>query len=320
MPETALESELCIILNPNAAKGKALSHRTEIEAFFLQAGIPISMELTTRPFEAIDFAHKAVASGYKTIIAAGGDGTMNEVVDGVIRATREMKLSHEEAPVVGLIPIGRGNDFAFFAGIPNSVGAACQLIADRIWSSIDYGEVFGGRFPEGRCFVNGVGIGFEPMVNFVASDFKRVSGMLSYLLGFLKVWVHYPSAIRLHFESEQGSFYCDTQQVSLCNGRRMGSTFIMGPYAELDDGLLDIVYANKPIKWGEILRYAIKFFSGSQLKTDRFSMFRAQRITITSDSNNLVCHTDGEEVSRGCNQIGVTLYPSGLKCIRKIQS
>ncbi|HLW22387.1 MAG TPA: diacylglycerol kinase family lipid kinase, partial [Sphaerochaetaceae bacterium] len=58
------------------------------------------------------------------------------------------------------------------------------------------------------------------------------------------------------------------------------------------------------------------FFSGSQLKTDRFSMVRARDITVTADDDLLVCHTDGEEVSRGCNRIAVRLYPGGLKCIR----
>jgi len=316
MPQKATTNELCIVLNPNAAKGRASSHRAAIESYFSSRDIPIRMVLTTYPMEAIQLARDAVFDGYRTVVAAGGDGTMNEVVDGVIRASRELELTQDEYPVVGLIPIGRGNDFAFFAGIPKSVEAACSLIASHTWSRIDYGEVFGGRFPEGRCFVNGVGIGFEPMVNFIASDFKRVSGMLSYILGFVKILFNYPAPVHVTISADQDTITCDTQQISLCNGRRMGSTFIMGPLAELDDGLLDIVYANRPIRGNEILRYAVRFFSGSQLKTDRFSMVRARDITVTADDDLLVCHTDGEEVSRGCNRIAVRLYPGGLKCIR----
>jgi diacylglycerol kinase family enzyme len=96
----------------------------------------------------------------------------------------------------------------------------------------------------------------------------------------------------------------------------MGSMFIMGPNAELDDGLLDIVYANKPIQGREILKYAVRFFSGSQLKTDRFSSFRATGVTITAPTDSLPCHADGEEVSRGCRSISVKLFPAGVKFIR----
>ena len=316
MPQIATKSELFIVLNPNAAKGRALSQRSAIESFFTSREIPMHMVLTERPMEAIELAREAVLDGYRTIIAAGGDGTMNEVVDGVVGASRELGLARDEYPVVGLIPIGRGNDFAYFAGIPHTVEASCSLIASGRWSSIDYGELFGGKFTEGRCFVNGVGIGFEPLVNFVASDFKRVSGMMSYILGFVKILFNYPAPIRVTISTEDKTITCDTQQISLCNGRRMGSTFMMGPLAELDDGLLDIVYANRPILGREILRFAVKFLSGSQLKSDRFSLIRARDITVTADEDTLVCHTDGEEVSRGCNRIAVKLYPGGLKCIR----
>jgi YegS/Rv2252/BmrU family lipid kinase len=318
MPDTKMLKEPVIVLNPHAAKGRALSQRDTIAAWFSQAGIPVHIVLTQKPLDAIDLARDAVIAGHRTIIAAGGDGTMNEVVEGVVRASRALDLSDEETPVVGLIPIGRGNDFAWFADIPKDVGAACEVIASGAWSYIDYGELFGGRFPEGRCFVNGVGVGFEPMVNFIASDFTHVSGMLSYLLGFIKILIHYPQPVHMKIETENESFFCDTQQLSLCNGRRMGSTFIMGPYAELDDGLLDVVYANKPIAGKHILRYALRFFSGSQLKTDRFSLIRARRIAITSEQDDLVCHADGEEVSRGCRNITVNLHPGKLKLLRKM--
>jgi len=99
----------------------------------------------------------------------------------------------------------------------------------------------------------------------------------------------------------------------------MGSTFIMGPEAEIDDGLLDIVYANKPIKGSHIIWYALRFFSGSQLKTERFSMIRAKEVTITTEKELLVCHTDGEGVSEGCSSVKVKLTPKGLKFLRKSQ-
>lgn len=317
MSQIVHKPEIFIVLNPNAAKGKAASQRQEIEQWFSLRDIPVRMVLTERPFDAIELAKDAVLSGYRVIVAAGGDGTVNEVVDGVVRANRELDLPFEEQPVVGLLPIGRGNDFAHTARIPKDLEGACSLIASNSWKAVDYGELFGGIFPEGRCFVNGVGIGFEPMVNFVASEFKRIGGMPSYLLGFLKIMIHYPKPVDLTIETDGPTVRCSTQQISICNGRRMGSMFIMGPEARLDDGLLDIVYANRPIAGREILKYAIRFFGGTQLKTDRFSLLRATEVEVRTDGDEtLVCHTDGEAVSRGCSSVRVKLYPGGLKFIR----
>lgn len=318
MPSVPTKSAIFIILNPEAAKGRALYHRKAIEGYFSKENIPFRLVLSERSQDAIRLAREAVLAGHRTIIAAGGDGTINEVVDGVVRATRELGLSKEESPVVGLLPIGRGNDFAWFAKIPKNLKKACALIASGTWTALDYGELFGGKFPEGRCFVNGVGIGIEPLVNFVASDFKRITGMLSYLLGFIKVLLNFPDPMRVTVRDGDEEFVLDTQQISLCNGRRMGSMFIMGPEAELDDGLLDVVYANKPVKKSEIIRYALRFFSGSQLKTDRFSLFRSTDVSITAEEDVLACHADGEEVSRACRSISVRLFPGELKFIRNL--
>jgi len=308
---------LLIILNPNAGKGGALKRQQAIEEYFSSRNIPFKIVLTEKPLDAIQIAKEVTLEGYKTIIAAGGDGTLNEVVDGITRAMREKGLSVEEAPVVGQIPIGRGNDFAFVAKIPREVEAACALIAEGEWLYTDYGELFGGKFPEGRCFINGVGVGVEPQVNFIASDFKRISGVPSYLFAFIKMLRDFPVPMRLKIKGDDTSFEVDSQQLSICNGRRMGSTFIMGPNAIIDDGQLDIVYANQPIKKREILKYVFKFFPGTQLETDRFSEFRTKEITIEAEGDFMKVHCDGEEVSRGCSSLRVVIFPKGIKIIRK---
>ncbi len=309
---------LLIILNPNAAKGGALKHRQAIEEYFASRDIPYKLVLTKQPLDGIEIAKKGTLEGYKTVVAAGGDGTLNEVVDGITRGMREGEIKPEDSPVVGQIPIGRGNDFAFAAHIPRKVEEACALIAEGKWYPTDYGELFGGKFPEGRCFINGVGVGVEPTVNFIASDFKRVGGMLSYFLAFIKMLKRFPLPVKLNIKSAEKTFEVESQQLSICNGRRMGSAFIMGPNAIIDDGKLDIVYANGPIKRRSILKYVFKFFSGTQLKTERFSQFLTTEITVEANGDLLPVHCDGEEVSRGCNFLKVVLFPKGVKIIRKI--
>lgn len=319
MTQTHNENTICIILNPHADKGRALIKRAQIESSCKRFHLSYKIKLTSGPLDAINIAKDAVLAGYKTIVSAGGDGTANEVADGMVRGIREKGLSFASSPVLGIIPVGRGNDFAFTAKIPHNVEKAIELISQQEWSSTDYGELVGGRFEEGRCFLNGVGIGFEPLVNFVASDFKRVHGMASYLLGFMKVMLHYPKPSKIFISvDDEKEFTLETQQLSVCNGRRMGSMFIMGPVASIDDGVLDMVYANKPLRGGQIVLLALRFFKGTQLKTSHFSMIRGKKVTLRATQPSLVCHTDGEEVSRGCESIDIQLFPGELKCIRNV--
>ena len=91
--------------------------------------------------------------------------------------------------------------------------------------------------------------------------------------------------------------------------------FLMGPEAIIDDGLLDVVYANQEIKGYQILWYALKFFSGKQIFSPKFSSFRTVRITVKAQGS-LACHADGEEISRGCETISIQLYPASLKFVR----
>ncbi len=319
MEKIKLQSPLLIILNPNAAKGKAAPKQKIIEDYLTKYGINYVLEVTKFPFQAIELAEKGVEEGYKSIIAAGGDGTVNEVVDGVMRKATAMNLSFEQLPVIGILPIGRGNDFAYIAKIPKKLEEALKLAVKGDWVKTDYGKLHGGQFPQGRSFVNGVGIGFEPLVNYEASAFKKIGGMVSYFLGLLRVLINYPKAVDLTIKVDDQIITCSTQQISVCNGRRMGSAFLMAPEAIIDDGLLDVVYANRPLKRHQILFYATKFLKGTQLKSETFSFVRAKEVVIaTKGEKALVCHTDGEGVSRGCSSIEVKIYHHGLKLIRKI--
>ena len=96
------------------------------------------------------------------VVAAGGDGTLNEVLNGLMCAS----TSQDDRPALGTIPIGRDNDFSFGMDVPHDIEAVCQLLASGECRPIDVGLVKGGDYPEGRYFGNGVGIGFDAVVGF----------------------------------------------------------------------------------------------------------------------------------------------------------
>jgi len=303
------DKKLFILLNPHAAKGKGLVRKKEILSLFGQGGYDTTVVMTEKGIGASSLAYQATLEGWPTIIAAGGDGTVNEVVDGVLRAVTEKQIP---SPNLGVLPIGRGNDFAWGLGIPLNLKKASDLIIAGKTRTIDAGITYGGLYPQGRYFVNGQGMGFEPLVNFIASDFKHASGTLSYVLALIKILVAHPEPFRVQLTLDGESQNLQTQQLSICNGRRMGGAFLMGPDALLDDGYFDVVFANRPIKNSRMLFIALKFFKGTQVKLPVFSVVRAKSVKVVSENNPMPVHVDGEEISKGCMQFSTKLLPSIL--------
>ncbi len=303
------DKKLFILLNPHAAKGKGMARKKEIVSLFGKGGHEATVVFTEKGAGASALAYQATLEGWQTIIAAGGDGTVNEVVDGILRAVTEKKIP---SPNVGILPIGRGNDFAWSMGIPTNLKKAVDLIIEGKTRTIDAGITYGGNYPQGRYFVNGQGIGFEPLINFVASDFKHVSGTLSYILALIKILVAPPDPYRVQLTLDGETQSLTTQQLSICNGRRMGSAFIMGPDALLDDGYFDVVFANQPVKTSRLLWIALKFFKGTQVKLPLFTVIRAKSVKLVSENSPMPVHVDGEEISKGCMQFSTQLLPSVL--------
>ncbi|HAF85068.1 MAG TPA: hypothetical protein DCG32_01585 [Sphaerochaeta sp.] len=303
------DKKLFILLNPQAAKGRALVRKQEIVSLFRQGGYEATVVMTEKDIGASTLAYQATLEGWPSIIAAGGDGTVNEVVDGILRAVTEKKIP---CPKVGILPVGRGNDFAWGMDIPLDLKKASALIIEGKTRTIDAGITYGGNYPQGKYFVNGQGMGFEPLVNFIASDFKHISGTLSYVLALVKILANHPEPFHVQLTLDGETRYIETQQLSICNGRRMGGAFIMGPGALFDDGFFDVVFANRPIKSSKLLFIALKFFRGTQVKLPLFSVIRAKSVKLVSENNPMPVHVDGEEISKGCAQFSTELLPSIL--------
>ncbi len=258
------ESELFVILNPHAGKGQARKLEEKVRFSLSRGERKVVLIRTEEEHEAERLAWEATMDGRKSIIAAGGDGTVNEVVNGMIKASLEMGTP---PPVLGVIPIGRGNDFAWGMGLPLDLEEACTVAFAGKTKMIDVGKVYGGKYPDGRYFVNGLGIGFEPLVNFMASDFKRLSGAPSYILALLKMLARYPKPYRVEITYDGKQRIVWTQQLSISNGRRMGSLFLMGPDAVFDDGFFDVMWAKRPVSRRKIIPF---FCEGNKIKTTGF--------------------------------------------------
>jgi YegS/Rv2252/BmrU family lipid kinase len=300
---------ICVILNPTAANGKAQKRGRMLERILKSRGYDTTVLRSEYAQHAVELAGESARKDFDIIAAAGGDGTVNEVVWGLMDAA----LAGVNPPAFALFPIGRGNDFAFAAGIPHDIESCCRLIEESPLRPVDVGRMDGGLYPEGRYFINGIGVGFEPLVNVAAGKFKRVGGVLSYLLGFLRVMASYPAAVEVEMViDEQSTGKVSTQQLSICNGRRMGGSFLMGPDALIDDGLLDLGYVNRPVSMGGIVKMVGKFFRGRQKSHPFFSGGLIRSLDLHADRGGLVCHADGEMIAYDTDHLHIEVVPGAL--------
>ena len=156
-----------ILVNPISGKGNGLLSIPQIKQIFDDAKLDYLIIQTEYPGHAIELTKQA-AKDSDYVISAGGDGTSNEIINGLMQVRKETGKS----PIMGVIPVGRGNDFAYGMGIPVGVEESCKCIIDGKTRMTDIGIVFGDNFPDGRYFGNGVGVGFDAVVGFEAAKMK----------------------------------------------------------------------------------------------------------------------------------------------------
>ncbi len=300
-----------VIINPVAGKGAGEKAIPEIRAYLDSFGINYDLVLSEYPGHAIDLAEKAGSDGYDTVVAVGGDGTANEVINGLMRA---VKNGHQTANLA-VLPVGRGNDFSYGMGVPQELEPACRLLINGNTRLIDIGFVKGGDFPQGRYFGNGVGIGFDAVVGFEAAKLPSfISGVPAYLIAALKTIFLFFNAPLLHLEIDDEVIEQKCLLVSLMNGRRMGGSFMFAPTSKSDDGLLNLCIAEQVSRLG-ILGLFPKVMSGTQQDHPAIKMPLGKRIKIDALSGTLPVHADGETICVAGQQLEVKILKQQLHLV-----
>lgn len=281
--------DVLLIINPNAKKGKGMEKAREIVDIFKEHSISVSVAYTRGPDHAEELAAQAANEGFDVIVAAGGDGSVNEVVNGI------MKSNNPERVKLGIIPIGRGNDYAYSLGIPTDVRKAAQIIVEGCVRKVDLGKVTDLVKDSSRYFLNGNGYGFEPLVNYRAMRFKHLNGMPSYIVAFIGILLAPPKPYLLKLIDDEEEVLLQTQQVSICLGRRMGSAFMLAPNAVLDDGYFDLMYTKRPLSSFSLFVAALQFIRGTHVDNKKtFHTAKVRKVRILSECANLTSHVDGE--------------------------
>jgi len=304
-------SKQYIIVNPVAGRGAAKKAIPEIEAFLESSKIDYDLIITEYIGHAIKLAEEAGSNGYATVVAVGGDGTANEVINGLMKALKKGHLTSNMA----ILPVGRGNDFSYGMGVPQDLDAACKLLANGKTRKIDIGFVKGGDYPEGRYFGNGVGIGFDTIVGFEAAKLPSfISGIPAYLIAAMKTIFLFFRAplLRLDIDGEVLEQHC--LLVSLMNGRRMGGSFMFAPESASDDGLLNLCIVGQVTRL-QVLGLFPKMMSGTQESHFAIKMPTGQHVTIETLTGTLPVHADGETICEAGESLEVEILKQQLNLI-----
>jgi len=298
---------LKVVVNPVAGQGTAVARLPHLRERLVALGLDHSVELTGGRWHAAEIARAAALDGFTVIAAAGGDGTCNEVLNGIMEA----KGAGARGPALAVLPIGRGNDFAFGVGAARRLDRALESLAAGHRRPLDVGRVFGGDFPEGRYFGNGVGIGFDTLVGLEAARMRRLRGATAYAWAAVRTLATYSGAplVRVRFGEQE--VVRRAALVSLMNGRRMGGAFFMAPAAATDDGELDLCLAAPPSRRA-MVRLFVSFMRGTQAASPHVTTGRARELTVEALDGALVTHADGETICTAGALLRVSCLPRQL--------
>jgi diacylglycerol kinase (ATP) len=299
-----------IVANPAAGGGTGARAIPRVEEMLVRCGLDFDIVRTERPWHGAILAQEAAMTGWDVVVAAGGDGTSNEVINGLMEA----KLAGKPAPALGILSIGRGNDFAHGVNVPYDLERACQVLVEDHRRVIDVGRVAGGRYPQGRYFGNCVGVGFDAIGTIEVTKLPRLGGFLSFFVAVLKTIFLYYQAPLITVAYDGQTLTQPSLMVSVMNGQRLGGGFIMAPDAKPDDGLFDLCIAgevSRPRMFGLIPH----FLRGTQATQEPIRTGRAARISITAVDGSLPAHTDGEILCVDGDHLEIELLPRQIAVV-----
>jgi YegS/Rv2252/BmrU family lipid kinase len=294
-----------IILNPIAGRGYGARIEPDLRSLLKEEGVDFELVRTLGPAHASELAEQAVRDGFEIVVAAGGDGTTNEVVNGLMGVA-----DGNETGTLGVIPIGSGSDFANTVGVPADLRGACRCLAHGAVRVVDVGVVRLSDTPA-RYFDNTVNVGFGGRVTVESRKIKRLRGIALYLPAVLKTVFLHHQAPRLVVQYDDQELALSALMVSVCNGSREGGSFFVSPDAEPDDGLFDLCIVGEMGRLG-MLGLIPHFIRGTHVDREPVTMTRAKRVKIISP-DSLVAHVDGEILCTDGHEIEFEILPRILR-------
>lgn len=281
-----------VIVNPVAANGAVGKRWPQMQTILRAEGGQFDVSFTEGPNHATELARKALSAGYRTIVAVGGDGTLNEVVNGLV-----IEGIVDPTVNLGIIPGGTGSDSVRTLGIPHDCRVACHRLLHGKPYCIDLGLitcVSEGREIQ-RYFLNVAGLGFDGEVaERVNRSSKALGGTLPFLSSlFVKLLTYQNKTVEVTLDGQQ-RLQQKANSVLVCNGRYVAGGMHIGPHAALDDGLFDVIIVGDTSRL-EVIANVPRLYRGTHLSHPKVDEYRAREVRVKAQERMLL-QADGELV------------------------
>ncbi len=288
----------CMIVNPHAGKKQGMAAAETVVKELEEHGIDIEMLISKKHGDSISLAENLKIQNYDGILAVGGDGTLFEVINGLLKDRQEIKIP------IGQIPVGTGNSYIKDLGIAN-LEDSLRVILSGQTKAIDLGEF---SYSKGKhFFINLLGSGFVSNVAYRARKYKKL-GSLSYIIGVLEE-VAVLKSTKIEITIDGKLIKREAVFTEICNSRYTGGDMLMAPGAKIDDGLLDVIILNKVSRL-KLLSLFPLLFKGEHVNDDTVEVFTGKNISLKSDKP-LLLTPDGETF--GNTPIDVKIHHKKIK-------
>lgn len=305
---------LMLICNPVSGSGQGLARLAAVQRALDGAGVAYAAEVTARRGDATLLARSATLAGCSAVVTIGGDGTLFEVVNGVMQPGA-VGTPLREGVAVGLVQAGRGSDFGRSAGIPGDVQSACARLLAGHTQSVDLGYVryrSPGGEERGRYFANAAGLGFDAEVSVRANAAPRVfGGTVPYLSSLLLTLGTYRNKrISVSLDAAE-PWHRRVNSVVIANGQYFGGGMRIAPEAALTDGQFEVVVLGDLGKF-DLVRNVPRVYVGTHVTHPKVSVFRARHLSAGSPDRVLL-QADGEVL--GTTPATFEVVPGALRLI-----
>ncbi len=302
-----------VILNPYAGRWKGLRKRAEVENIFHSLGIDFELEMTKAPNHGTVLAYEAVRNGFSPIISAGGDGSVSEVMNGIVAAAFD---GASEPPPMGVVPLGSANDLVVNLGLPTTILEAVNVISGGLTRKIDLGEVRAQDSQSGdtkkRYFDNNSAIGLEPCITMIQQNISWLRGSLRYIVAALLGVAKNPQWI-MDLQWECGNYQGPVTLVTVGNNPLTGGVFYMAPHANPFDGKLNCVFGSVPSRLQilRILPQTMKAGPGNYVEYPAIHDINVSWLKIHTNEPTPL-HADGEIQFTATSDIEYQILPNFL--------
>jgi diacylglycerol kinase (ATP) len=296
-----------VILNPYSNRWNSQKRWTEIDSALKAAGIDFHLAISEKKGQIVDLAEHAVLERFSPVIIAGGDGSIGDAANGLIRAALSTQTF---IPPLGIMPTGSANDVAYVLGLPTDLHEAAKVIAAGKTRVMDLGRL------NDRYFVNNSAAGLEPYVTLKHEKIHWIKGMGRYLVAAVQAIMEKPEwngEVKWDGGEYKGAF----SFISIGNGRRTGG-FFMTPHADPFDGKLTLAFGYRGTRLGlfQALPRAFNEDKGSYVEMEGMKEVHATRISIHLEQPS-PAHTDGELFPQWIQDFEYEIFPGCLSMIVK---